>query len=194
MDSLRAAGVATVRASDNEIIWVGGDAVVVQLGDVMDRGDHEIAIVKLLRDLHHQALAQGGAVFMLNGNHESLNVCGDFRYVTPGAFVESALFAGLAEEDLREWDILARVRYAVYRPGGPMAMEFAKNPVVLIVNDTAFCHGGLLPTHVNYGLERLNQETAAWMRAERKADGGKAAPPFLAMGDGEKITGNLGLG
>lgn len=37
------------------------------------------AIVKLLRDLHDQALEQGGAVYMLNGNHESLNVCGDFR-------------------------------------------------------------------------------------------------------------------
>ena len=37
------------------------------------------AIVKLLRDLHDQAVVQGGAVYMLNGNHESLNVCGDFR-------------------------------------------------------------------------------------------------------------------
>jgi len=190
VDSLRAAGVAAVRDSDNEIVWVGGDAVVVQLGDVMDRGDHEIAIVKLLRDLHDQAQSQGGAVYMLNGNHESLNVCGDFRYVTPGGFVESALFAGLAEEDLKEWDMLARVRYAVYKPGGPMAMELSKNPVVLIVNDTAFAHGGLLPTHVNYGLEKLNQETAAWMRAERKADGGKATPPFLAMGDAKSVMWN----
>jgi hypothetical protein len=182
--------VAAVRDTDNEIVWVGGDAVVVQLGDVMDRGDHEIAIVKLLRDLHDQAQSQGGAVYMLNGNHESLNVCGDFRYVTPGAFVESALFAGLAEEDLKEWDMLARVRYAVFKPGGPMAVELSKNPVVLIVNDTAFAHGGLLPTHVNYGLEKLNQEAAAWMRAERKADGGKATPPFLAMGDANSVMWN----
>ncbi len=28
-----------------------------------------------------------------------------------------------------------------------MALELAKNPVVLIVNDTAFAHGGLLPAH-----------------------------------------------
>jgi hypothetical protein len=37
------------------------------------------AIVRLLRDLDRQARLQGGAVYMLNGNHESLNVCGDFR-------------------------------------------------------------------------------------------------------------------
>ena len=35
----------------------------------------------LLRELHKQAQAEGGAVYMLNGNHESLNVSGNFRYV-----------------------------------------------------------------------------------------------------------------
>jgi len=35
---------------------------------------------------------------------------------------------------------------------------------------------------VNYGLEKLNAEVAAWMRADKTPEGGKAAPPFLAMG------------
>ena len=34
----------------------------------------------LLRELHKQAQLEGGAVYMLNGNHESLNVSGNFRY------------------------------------------------------------------------------------------------------------------
>lgn len=34
----------------------------------------------LLRDLGHQAEKEGGAVYMINGNHESLNICGNFRY------------------------------------------------------------------------------------------------------------------
>jgi len=129
-------------------------------------------------------------VHMLNGNHESLNVCGDFRYVTPGAFAESALYSGLQEGELTDWDLLARVRYAVYRPGGPMALELAKNPTVLIVNDTAFAHGGLLPVHANYGIEKLNADVAAWMRADTTPDGGKAAPPFLAMGDSSSVMWN----
>ncbi len=69
------------------------------------------------------------------------------RYVTPGAFVESALFAGIPEDQLNDWELLARVRFAVYKPGGPMAVELSKNPTVLVVNDTAFAHGGLLPVH-----------------------------------------------
>lgn len=189
VDSFRTAGVINV-TEESEIVWTGGDAIVVQLGDVMDRGDHEIAIVKFLRDLDEQARQHGGAVYMLNGNHESLNICGDFRYVTPGAFVESALYAGLSEQDLRDWDLLARVRYAVYRPGGPMAVELSKNPTVLIINDTVFAHGGLLPVHVNYGVEKLNAEVSAWMRADQTADGGKALPPFLAMGDSSSVMWN----
>ena len=38
--SLRAANV--IRIEGDDIYWTGGDTVVVQLGDVMDRGDHEI--------------------------------------------------------------------------------------------------------------------------------------------------------
>jgi hypothetical protein len=37
----------------------------------------------LLRELDKQARRVGGALFMLNGNHESLNVCGDFRCCLP---------------------------------------------------------------------------------------------------------------
>eukprot|EP00955_Chlamydomonas_euryale_P111910 366097-Chlamydomonas_euryale.AAC.23 len=44
VDSFRTAGVINV-TEDSEIVWTGGDAIVVQLGDVMDRGDHEIGRV-----------------------------------------------------------------------------------------------------------------------------------------------------
>ena len=67
--------------------------------------------------------------------------------MTPGAFIESAMYAGLSEADLKDWSLLAKVRYAVYRPGGPMAMDLSQNPTVLVVNETAFVHGGLLPAH-----------------------------------------------
>jgi hypothetical protein len=40
VDSLVLAGVLTER--DGQPAWCGGDTVVVQLGDVLDRGDHEI--------------------------------------------------------------------------------------------------------------------------------------------------------
>lgn len=192
VEALKLAQVITV-SDEGEVAWVGGDTVVVQLGDVLDRGDVEIGIVNLLRYLDGEARKHGGSVYMLNGNHESLNVCGDFRYVTPGAFAESALYAGLSESDLKDWQLVAKVRYSLFKPGGDLAREFARNPTVLVVNDTVFAHGGLLPTHVEYGIERLNAEVAAWMRGDEQPDGTRASPPFLAMGDAQSVMWNRTL-
>lgn len=88
--------LASVAEFPNGIpVWTGGDAIVVQLGDIFDRGDAEIATLMLLRQLGRQAEAEGGAIHILNGNHESLNVCGDFRsalllcpYLCDGLFVQ----------------------------------------------------------------------------------------------------------
>jgi len=163
--------------------WIGGDTVVVQVGDVLDRGDDEIAILILLQKLHKQAEKEGGAVYILNGNHEVLNVSGDFRYVTQGAFQESTRFGehlvnlfgdsfkdafGGAEGDARKRQVKARV--GLFSPGGPLAQQLAMNSTVLIVNDTVFAHGGLMPRHVEFGLERLNRAVSDWMRGREIAD------------------------
>lgn len=39
--------------------------VLVQLGDILDRGEDEIAILSLLKSLDMQAKAYGGAVFQV---------------------------------------------------------------------------------------------------------------------------------
>eukprot|EP00879_Flechtneria_rotunda_P016428 GHRR01017192.1.p1 GENE.GHRR01017192.1~~GHRR01017192.1.p1 ORF type:complete len:319 (+),score=54.12 GHRR01017192.1:160-1116(+) len=152
-------------------------------------------ILRLLRDLDKQARKEGGAVYMLNGNHESLNVCGDFRYVTPGAFIEAAMEFGIPREvAVRNWEGCIQARAALFLPGGLVARDLSRNPTVLVVNDTAFAHGGLLPVHVNYGLERMNAEVAAWMRRDKLPDeDGYATPPFLAMGDGNSVMWNRQL-
>lgn len=70
------------------------------------------------------------------------------RYVTPGAFVEAAEEFGIPREvAVRNWDGCIQARAALYLPGGRIAKELSRNPTVLVVNDTAFAHGGLLPTH-----------------------------------------------
>lgn len=39
--------------------------MLIQLGDILDRGEDEIAILSLLRSLDNQAKAKGGAVFQV---------------------------------------------------------------------------------------------------------------------------------
>jgi hypothetical protein len=59
-----------------------------------------------------------------------------------------------------------RGRAAAFLPGGPEAKRLAEQPVVIIVGDSVFVHGGLRESHVRYGLPRLNAETRAWMLGE----------------------------
>ena len=194
LDCLLIAGL--IFQDDDGIRWVGGDATVVQLGDILDRGDAEISTILLLRELDKQARQDGGAVYMLNGNHESLNVAGDFRYVTPGAFWESAVAAGLTEDEAASnKEAILQARWALYRPGGVMAKELSRNATVLIVNhEIVFAHGGLLPHHVSYGVQRINDEVARWMRGAECSDGSAPSPPFTAMGDSNSVMWNRTFG
>ncbi|KAH9539154.1 hypothetical protein CY35_15G043600 [Sphagnum magellanicum] len=163
--------------------WIGGKTVVVQVGDLLDRGGEELKVIYLLEKLKLEAQSAGGDVHVLNGNHEIMNMEGDFRYVTP---------AGL--NDFRNWahwftlgNVLKdkcggltktpdlfhsipvsypeglRARIAALRPGGPISSRFlANHHTVLVVGSSVFVHGGLLPAHMDYGLEHINQEEN-WM-------------------------------
>lgn len=74
---LRTAGLVDATAR-----WTGGDAVLVQCGDVLDRGPQEAECLALLRSLKMQAAAAGGRVVTLLGNHEVLNACGVTSFVS----------------------------------------------------------------------------------------------------------------
>ena len=81
------------------------------------------------------------------------------RYATPGGFREAALAAGVRGDALRCVETTLRARLHMYAPGQPMARELAKNPTVLMVNDTLFAHGGVLPHH---GAPRVSLPCPWW--------------------------------
>lgn len=150
--------------------WTGGDATLVQTGDVLDRGDDEQAILDLLMKLQEQAALSGGRVHLLSGNHELMNAAGDFRYVTPGGFRDFDDVAGLDTNrpELARVPSSQRARAAAFLPGGFYARKLAPHPVAIVVGDSVFAHGGVLPKHVRYGLDRMNAEVSAWMLGQGK--------------------------
>jgi hypothetical protein len=155
--ALRLAGA--IDAADR---WIGEQLVVVQTGDQVDRGDDDLEIERLLERLEAQAQKGGGRLVVLNGNHELMNAAGDFRYVTPGALLSFAEFGG-GEDRGAATQRPARGRAAAFAPGGPLARVLAQRPVIAIVGDTLFAHGGVLGAHVRYGLARINQAASAWL-------------------------------
>ncbi|XP_002524871.2 shewanella-like protein phosphatase 2 [Ricinus communis] len=181
--------------------WSGGSATVVQIGDVLDRGGEELKILYFLEKLKREAVKSGGNLITMNGNHEIMNVESDFRYVTKVGLEEfsnwaywyslgnkmKSLCVGLENpKDIfdgipltfrgvkQEYVHGIRARIAALRPDGPIANKFlSKNVTVLVIGDSVFVHGGLLAKHVEYGLERMNQEVRDWITglAQKSAPG-----------------------
>lgn len=131
--------------------WTGGETVLVQTGDVLDRGDEGRQVLDLLRSLAAQAEAAGGRAVMLVGNHEAMNVLGDWRYVSPG---DVAAYGG--EEARRE--ALSR--------DGVHGSWIVGSPAAVQVGDTVFVHGGISASLAALGLDALNDGVRAALRRE----------------------------
>ena len=161
--ALRLAG-----AIDSLDTWIGGEMIVVQTGDVLDRGDEEEAIFNLLAELREQAEAAGGAIHVLNGNHELMNAYLDYRYVTDGGWVDFENVTEVVAVDsfLASLEPHQRARAQALRPGGEFALRLAEQNTFLIVGQTLFTHGGVLPEHVDFGLEWMNGQVRSWLRGE----------------------------
>lgn len=152
---------------DDQDRWSGEDTVVVQVGDQLDRGDSEREILHLLESLGEEAEAAGGAVYVLHGNHETMNVQLDLRYVTVGGFED---FADVPYDPLdplyAQHPVAEAGRVAAFRPGGPYATLLSAHNTIMVVGDTIFVHGGVLPEHTSYGIDRINEEIRSWMRGD----------------------------
>ncbi|MEO8799487.1 MAG: metallophosphoesterase [Polyangiaceae bacterium] len=171
--ALRLAG-----AIDEHDAWVGGTMTIVQTGDEIDRGDGDKAILDLVESLKAQAKKAGGEVIALLGNHEIMNAQLDFRYVTPGGYAAFASFApsmlvagdaAIQPATFAKLDPKARGRAVAFSPGGKYAQMLAQRPLFVKVGDTVFVHGGILPKHVAYGLDKMNDEVSDWLSGKRTA-------------------------
>jgi hypothetical protein len=154
-DALRLAGLI-----DDKGRWSGGKAHLVQTGDIPDRGEQTRAAFELLMRLEGEALAAGGRVHALLGNHEVLNMTGDLRYVTPG---ELASFADQsATPDAPGTPKGLNGHREAYGPQGRYGRWLRTHPAVVRINDTLFLHGGLAPSVPGKTLAEVNR----WVRQD----------------------------
>src|SRR6185369_769281 len=63
--------IAARPASPEQVTWSGGRAVLVLTGDMIDKWDHSLKVIALLRALTASAASQGGRVVISAGNHEA---------------------------------------------------------------------------------------------------------------------------
>lgn len=171
--------LASAGIIDAEGAWAGGESHLVITGDLLDRGPDSRPVMDLIMKIEAEAEAAGGAVHQLLGNHEVMNLVGDLRYV---AAEEFAAFADDEDPDEREaWfqrhlDTKSIVldeeaereafneRYPpgffghrrAFRSDGQYGAWLLGKPLVVVINGTAFVHGGLSPVVGDIGLAGVN--------------------------------------
>lgn len=159
-------------------IWNGGNAVLVQCGDILDRGAEELFCLRYLTSLARQAQEQGGKVILLHGNHEALNANGLFQYADPRGNQEIEVVFGKTLDKIKSdgserWRIQYAgnmpSRWAAFEPNGWLAKPLYSNmSVAAVVGKTVFVHAGLTKDHLEKygGIEKMNQDARNWFLKE----------------------------
>ena len=141
--------------------WIGGDTIVVQLGDQIDGhgrygnsdASGEIQILDFLEDIHEQAKVFGGGVYSLLGNHEFMNVSNNLSYVSDS-------------------DLNIKNRNKIFLSGSEIANKWANTRnIIMRINDIIFVHGGLVPENTNFQdqniIDKFNTIAREYLRGEK---------------------------
>lgn len=127
---------------NDNLEWVANppNTIVVQVGDQIDSAirvpgtvEWEVLddtnMIYFTDSLDNIARTKGGKVISLIGNHELMNVLGNFSYVS-----HKSLFND---------------RHKYFMPKGTLSPILAKRPIVLKIGDLLFCHAGVKKRHVD---------------------------------------------
>lgn len=129
---------------NNNIEWIAEppNTVVVQMGDQVDslNRDESIAEWEVLDDveviyftnlLDKFAQSKGGRFISIIGNHEFMNVIGNYSYVSSKSMANN-------ENKRRE----------LFKAKGVLSPILSKRPIVLKIGELLFCHAGLTTKHL----------------------------------------------
>ena len=153
-----------------DIKWIGGDTIVVQVGDQIDDYRPEIGevtnlfpdidVLRFFNFIDKKAKKHNGAVVSLLGNHELMNVYGNTDYVSN---------ASLKFMSKRE-------RLEKFKPGNEYARLLACTRLAaVIIGSCLFVHAGITPSFAKSiglkdrsGIEEINIEMRKWLLGEIK--------------------------
>jgi len=148
--------------------WVASppDTVVVQMGDQVDSASRlpaaetvqweratDLDVVTFMDRLDSVARCSGGRALSLIGNHEMMNLIGDYTYVSPHSLAKTGGAVG---------------RSMQFHPSGAMGQILCKRNVVLKIGPLLFVHGGVLPEHLDACGDNLHKLNDVYRRFARQ--------------------------
>ena len=130
---------------DQQKHWIWGEGHLVLVGDLVDRGQSVTELMWLIHRLEQEAVAAGGRVHYVLGNHEAMVMGGDLRYIHP-KYVFTSTRIGIGYDQL-------------HGPNTEIGRWWRSKNGVTRVGDLLFVHGGYSPKLDAAKLEinQLNQ-------------------------------------
>jgi len=136
---------------DGQYNWTFGSNELVTVGDFMDRGDDVAAVLWLVQKLERDAADQGGRVTFILGNHESMNLRGNWKYAKPKyKALASRLGGSLNPKDSYKAFLNEQTYFGRW---------LRTRPSLVRRGEYLFVHGGLHPEIADLGLNlsRINE-------------------------------------
>ena len=184
---------------DRKAKWIGGKTHLVQTGDVLDRGPDSRKVMDLLIELESQAQKAGGQVHALLGNHETMNLYGDLRYVSSEEYASyknggseqlrdayfNLVLADLtrkktpppdSEAFRKQFDAehpLGWVEHMqAFAPQGKYGKWLRQHNAIIKIDDAVFLHGGISPKYAGKSIREINETIRAELNDFSKLQNG----------------------
>jgi hypothetical protein len=138
---------------NKNIEWIAEpkNTIVVQMGDQVDSINRDslldnwevlpdVEMIFFTNLLNKIAMSKGGKVISLIGNHELMNIIGNYSYVSQ-----------------KSLDDNIKKRYELFKPGGTLSSILGHRPIVIKIGQLLFCHAGLTIEHLNI-LTKYNKD------------------------------------
>jgi len=127
---------------DKKDNWIGTDSILVQVGDLTDRGTEFKSIIDLFIKIRKQAREKGGIVYMLLGNHELNNLQGVYNYISKSDFDD---FGGYLNREK-----------AISMEGEYGELIRKEMNITMNVDGNLIVHAGLPLEFAKMGIDKIN--------------------------------------
>lgn len=133
---------------NNNLEWICNNTIIIQLGDQIDslnRGNNieewenlnDLEVLNFTNLLNKLAIEKNSLFISLNGNHELMNILGNFTYVSKKSYNEN--------------------RINNFKIKGNYRNILGNRPIIVKINDLIFCHAGLKKKHLDI-LNKYNKD------------------------------------
>lgn len=159
---------------DEKYNWIFGTGNLVICGDLFDRGKEVTEGLWLLYKLEQDAVAKGGYVHTILGNHDIMNLSGDLRYLD-ARYLALARTMGMPYTDL-------------YGPDTELGRWLRTKNTIEKIGDNLCAHAGIAPqiTTIALSLDDINKKCRPYYdKAKKLSDVGKIDSSIASFFDGK---------